>query len=79
MARYFFSFQLDGDLLPDDEGVEPETVDLVRVEAMRVLQGIAKDVLPTNGDHQTFRVIVTNSIGTPVFSASLTYAGLWLS
>lgn len=51
---------------------------MVRDEAMRVLRGIAKDVLPDSGDNQAFTLIVTNENEKSVFAASLTYAGLWL-
>ena len=78
MPRYFFDHHDNGKRLHDDEGIEFDTPDQVRLEAMRVLPAIAKDEVPKDGDRQAYTVIVKDEAGRPVYSATLTFAGLWL-
>jgi hypothetical protein len=62
----------------DDRGFECGTPEQVRAEAMKALPAIAKDEIPNDGDRQAFTVLVKDEAGRPVYSATLTYAGLWL-
>lgn len=78
MARYFFHLHQNGTLYKDSEGSELASVEEVRAEAMHVLPAIAKDSLPKDANTQAFTVLVVDEDGKPVFSATLTYAGLWL-
>jgi glycine/D-amino acid oxidase-like deaminating enzyme len=78
MPRYFFDTH-DGGTVKDDTGTEFPDLDAVRKEAMRLLPDIARDEVPRDGDHRTFVVLVTDEDGRPVYSATLSYTGLWLS
>ncbi len=77
MARYFFHVHQNGKLYKDEEGTELASIDMVRLEAMMALPEIAKDEIPKDGDRQAFTVLVTDKAGHPVFSATLSFAGLW--
>lgn len=79
MARYYFHVHQNGQLYKDSEGTEFASVDMVRTEAMEALPDIAKDEVPRDGDRQAFAVLVTDENGKPVYSATLTFAGLWLT
>lgn len=79
MTLYFFDTFENGAHIEDDQGLVCNTREQVRFEAMKVLPAIAKDEIPQDGDRQAFTVLVTNEAGAPVYSATLTFAGLWLS
>ena len=79
MPRYVFDIHdLNG---PERDNVGTELPDLTaaRREAMRLLPNIARDEVPRDGDHQSFVVLVTDENGRPVYSATLSYTGLWLT
>jgi hypothetical protein len=78
MAMYFFDTFENGVHVEDDRGLECGTPEQVRAEAMKALPAIAKDEIPNDGDRQAFTVLVKDEAGRPVYSATLTYAGLWL-
>ncbi len=63
----------------DDAGTELESLEEVRREAMVSLPAIAKDEVPRDGDRQAYTVLVTNEDRKPVYSATLSFAGLWLN
>lgn len=47
---------------------------------MRALPEIARDAIPHRGaDAQAFTVIVRNADNAPVYTATLTFSGLWMS
>ncbi|RWI60228.1 MAG: hypothetical protein EOQ93_02920 [Mesorhizobium sp.] len=79
MARYFFHLFENGECTKDDTGMEMDTDDHVRQEAMRVLPEIAIETVSRDGDHQAFTVLATDETGRPVYTATLTFAGLWLN
>lgn len=78
MARYFFDVHDD---IPrrDDEGSECATREDVRLKAMRLLPNIARDEVGTDDGRHTYTVLVTAEDGSPVYSATLSIAGLWLT
>jgi len=78
MARYFFHILGDSSETRDEQGAEFTSLDQVRREAMHLLPEIARDAVPKDGDHQSFTVLVTDEAGRPVYTATLTFAGLWL-
>lgn len=75
MARYYFHIHRNGQFSKDDEGSDLDSLDQVRDEAMAVLPATARDDVPEDGD----RVMVTDEAGKPVYSATLTFAGLSLN
>lgn len=77
MPRYFFDIH-DSGSIKDDTGVEFATLDEVRAQAIRTLPDIAREDIPNGGDHRTFTVLVTDDAEKPVYTATLTFAGLWL-
>lgn len=77
MPRYFFDIHNNGPMF-DDTGVECADLDSVRKEAMRTLPDIAREDIPKDGDRRTFTCLVTSEDGKPVYSATITYAGMWL-
>lgn len=77
MPRYFFS-TFDGSAHPDLEGADLPNDAAVRREAMFALPDIARDAIPKDGDKQGYMILVTDEEGTPVYSATLSYSGVWL-
>lgn len=78
MARYFFDIH-DGQVLRRDAiGTECQGGEAVRREAMHTLPEIAKSTIPTDGDRQAFTVSVRNDANVTVYTATLTFAGLWM-
>ena len=77
MPRFFFDIH-DGGTTRDDLGVELPDHEAVRKHAMEALPSIAAEEIPLDGDRQHFVVLVTDDEGHPVYSATLTYTGLWL-
>lgn len=78
MSMYFFDTYENGRHIEDDEGTICSTLEDVRMEAMKALPSIAKDSIPKDGDRQAYTVLVRDEEGQSVYSATLTYAGLWL-
>ena len=77
MPRYFFDIHDTGSAR-DDEGIELPSIEAVRGMAMQALPRIAADEIPADGDQRHFTMLVTDEDGHPVYSATLTYTGLWL-
>ena len=78
VPRYFFDIH-DGGSTRDDEGTECADHDAARLMAIKTLPDIARDEIPRDGDRRTFTVLVTDPDGHPVYSATLNFAGLWLT
>lgn len=77
MPRYYFDIH-DGDhLSPDFDGIDCLTPSMMRDEAIAVLPGIARDVLP-DGDIRNLWVEVRDDQGRHVFRASLKLTSEWL-
>ncbi|AWN42375.1 DUF6894 family protein [Methylobacterium durans] len=77
MPRYFFDVH-DGGPEFDDTGTELAGPDESYAKARSLLPDIAREEIPRNGDHRTFTVLVKDENGQPVYSATLTYAGIRL-
>ncbi|UHC20005.1 hypothetical protein LRS73_34095 (plasmid) [Methylobacterium currus] len=78
MARYYFDIHDGQKLVRDDIGTECRDPDVVRAEAMTALPAIARDVIPKDGDRQALTVLVRNTRNMTVFTATLTFASIWL-
>ena len=78
MSRYYFDIHEDGELQKDVDGVELASFEDARKEAQIILPSIAYDSIPRDGDHKSFVVLVTDADGQPVYSATLSYNGVWL-
>jgi len=71
MPRYFFDTHDGEHELRDEEGSEILGLQEARDEAIRVLPGIARDVLPGGGDRGDFVSTVRDERGQLVFRATL--------
>jgi hypothetical protein len=70
MPRYYFD-TYDGDsFVPDEEGIELESLGAAKKEAQAVLPHMAKDELP-DGDQKVFVVSVRNQNGQVVIKTAL--------
>ena len=78
MARYFFDVHDDERIQSDDDGQEFASDEAACLEARRLLPDIARDELVKDGDKRTYAVLVTDESGHPIYSATLTYTGIWL-
>lgn len=78
MARYYFDIHDGFGLTRDSVGSDCESPDAVKEEAMHILPAIARDTIPKYGDHQFFTVFVRNDNNITVYTAAMTFAGLWL-
>jgi hypothetical protein len=78
MARYYFDIHDGQHLTRDDVGTECRSPDDIKTEAMTALPEIARDIIPTDGDRQALTVIVRNASNLTVFTATLTFASIWL-
>ena len=79
MARYYFDLHDGRVLRRDTEGSECADDEAVRQEARHALPEIAKGEIPKDGDKQAFTVLVRDENNVTVYTATLTYAGLWLA
>lgn len=77
MARYFFDFY-DDKLHRDAVGSECAGYNDIRMEAMHALPTMTKDQVPKDGNEQAFTVLVRNERNFTVYTATLTFAGIWL-
>jgi hypothetical protein len=70
MPRYYFD-TYDGDqFLPDEIGIEFDSLDAARSEAQRFLPEMAREALPDT-THRAFVVSVRNEAGSVVVRMSL--------
>ncbi|WP_103985147.1 hypothetical protein [Methylobacterium sp. 190mf] len=53
--------------------------DAARREAMISLPDVARWEIPSDGDRQTYTVVVRDAAGAPIYTATLTFTGLRLS
>ncbi len=71
MARYFFDTD-DGDTFhEDDEGLELDGMEEVRLQAQTGLADMARDVVPGDGPERTMTVRVRDEDGNTVLRAAL--------
>ena len=79
MARYFFDIHDGSKFFRDPEGHDCANMDEIRHEAMLSLPAIAKQEIPRlAADTQAFTVVVRDEAGSALYTATLTFAGLWL-
>jgi len=78
MPRYSFDIHYGSSLSRDTIGTECDGHEGVRFEAMRALPAIARDEIPKDGDRQAFTVLVRDEGNLTVYTATVTFAGLWL-
>jgi len=78
VPRYFFDIHDGLSLKRDAIGMECDGFRGVRVEAMQTLPQIACDLIPMDGDRQAFTVLVRDENDSTVYTATLTFAGLWM-
>jgi hypothetical protein len=70
MPRYFFDTYDGVRFLPDDTGIEFESLEAARAEAQRFLPEMAREVLP-DGNHRSFVVSVRDEARTVRIRMSL--------
>ncbi|BCM88117.1 DUF6894 family protein [Methylobacterium indicum] len=78
MARYYFDVHDGRDLNRDNIGTECCDRAAIRNEAMVLLPSIARDAIPMDGDRQSFTVLVRNESSLTVYTATLSFTGLWV-
>jgi hypothetical protein len=78
MGRYYFDIHDGQHLTRDEVGIECRDPDAIRAEAMTALPAIARDAIPKDGDRQALTVIVRNASNLTVYTATLTFASIWL-
>ena len=78
MALYYFDIHAGRSMMRDEIGSECAGPDAVRMEAMVALPQIAQGAIPKDGDRQAYTVLVRNARNLTVYTATLTFAGLWL-
>lgn len=78
MQHYFFDLLANGTRQEDDVGLDFATLNEVRYAAMSGLPAIAAEEVPKDGDHQHYTIMVKGEDGKPIYTATLTFAGLWL-
>jgi hypothetical protein len=69
----FFDIDDDGDLRRDDEGMDFADIPAAREEAIQTLVGLARDILPTDGQHRTLAIVVRGADDRQLFRATLSY------
>lgn len=77
MPRYFFDTIQDGVATLDSMGLELQTLDAVRDQAVASLPLMALDALP-DGDRHEFAVEVRDEQGHKIFRTSLSCRSDWL-
>ncbi|PAY05305.1 hypothetical protein CK489_30385 [Bradyrhizobium sp. UFLA03-84] len=60
MPRYFFDIRDDGDVYPDEEGLDLADLRAAKVEAANTLAGIARDAGRFGGEHDVAIEVRTN-------------------
>jgi hypothetical protein len=78
VPRYFFDIHDGQYLTRDNVGIECDGPDAIRAEAMTALPAISRDIIPKDGDRQALMVIVRNVGNLTVYTATLTFASIWL-
>ena len=76
MIRYFFDVTSDDVLVLDEEGSELDDSQAARAEAISILSDIAKG-LKVHGNSRTFAVTARNTMGEPLFQATLSLTVAW--
>lgn len=77
VPQYFFDFS-HGETVRDPVGHDCAGPADVRTEAMHALSEIANESIPKGGDNQAYTVNVRNTRNITVYTATLSFAGIWL-
>lgn len=77
MPHYFFDIH-DGSWSRDEVGVECANDEEACQHAKRALPEIAVDQVPRDGDKHTITVLVSDESRQPVYTATLSFAGLMM-
>jgi hypothetical protein len=75
MPRFFFDLN-NGEWDRDELGSEFADLDQAIAQTKRTLPAIALDELPRDRDYHTVTIQITDENRQPVYTATLTYAGL---
>lgn len=78
LARYFFDIHDGRDLRSDAEGTICDGSEAIKDQAMRTLPEFARSAIPRSGARQAFTVLVRNERNLMVYTATMTFSGLWL-
>lgn len=79
MARHFFDIHNGTEFFRDTEGHECAGKESIRHEATRALPEIARHAIPVRAhDTQAFTLLVRDEGNRTVFSATMTFAGVWM-
>lgn len=76
MPRFFIDTQNGEVVARDRDGYSLPDLLTAREMAVRALRDMATDELP-GGDCRSFRAIVRDEDGSPLYSAALTFEGHW--
>ncbi|GJD73084.1 hypothetical protein CFIICLFH_1309 [Methylobacterium goesingense] len=79
VPRYFFDIHDGAEVQRDAQGVDCASAAAATVEAKRALPAIAADEVPRDGDHRNYTVVVRDTLGAPLYTASLSFVGTWLN
>ncbi|GLS42728.1 hypothetical protein GCM10007884_07130 [Methylobacterium brachythecii] len=78
MPRFHFDIHDGRSLMRDQDGQECGSDEAIRSLAMHSLPEIARDEIPKDGDQQAYTVLVRDEHNLTVYTATLTFAGLWV-
>ncbi len=78
MPRYFFDIHDGRVFVRDSVGTECSGPEQIRQEAAQTLPLIAQATIPADGDQQAITVLVRDEQNLTVYTATLTFAGLWM-
>lgn len=76
MPRFYFDIDDGVHRTRDDEGADLPDLETVRRQAIAVLPGLAREVLP-DGDERNFICNVRDESGAVIFTASLSFKAEW--
>ena len=77
MPRYYFDIK-DGGSQVDEIGTVCSSDEDVHKTAMRALPDIAAEEIQADGDRRFFTVVVRDENLQAVYTATLSFAGIWL-
>ena len=77
-AAFFFDVYDEDTSFRDEEGTELSDHEAARNSAMKLLPEMARDEVPRDGDRRAFTVVISDADRKAIYTATLSYAGLWL-
>ncbi|WP_409565737.1 DUF6894 family protein [Methylobacterium sp. E-045] len=77
MPRYFFDVN-DGRLEQDEQSIECADLQAAVLEAKKLLPAMSLDEVSKDGEQHAVTVLVSDENGKPIYSAALSYLGVWL-